>query len=228
MELGYRESTESRAAVLRDLRERGLSAPLLAIGVGALGLWAALDQVFPTTEHQRCWNHRVLNVQAKLPKRLQSDACQRIRKISQAEIQAACEGVRDRYVAELRAPGQEPAANMVLRDWEAFVNFYRYPKEHWVHLRTSNPLESIFAGVRLRTDAARRLRRRDNALLSVHQDRATAGRAMASPERRRKPDGPGAGGIHLQGRHPATSGRAPVGDYGSLINGRAGRNFHNI
>ncbi len=154
MELGYRESTESWAGVLRDLRERGLSAPLLAMGDGALGLWAALDRVFPTTEHQRCWNHRVLNVQAKLPQRLQVDARRRLKEMVEAETQATCEELRDLYVAELRMLGQEPAASTVLRDWESFVTFYHYPKEHWVHLRTTNPLESIFAGVRLRTNAA--------------------------------------------------------------------------
>lgn len=167
IELGYRESTESWAAVLRDLRERGLAAPLVAVGDGALGLWAALAQVFPTTQHQRCWNHRVLNVQAKLPKRLQPEARRRLREMAEAESQAACEELRDGYVAELRAMDQGPAAETVLRDWEEFVTFYHYPKEHWVHLRTSNPLESIFSGVRLRTDAAKRMRCRDNALYLV-------------------------------------------------------------
>ena len=76
MELGYRESTESWSGVLRSLRDRGLSAPLLAVGDGALGLWAALDAVFPTAGHQRCWNHRALNVQSKLPKALNSEVAQ--------------------------------------------------------------------------------------------------------------------------------------------------------
>lgn len=167
MEPGYRESTESWASVLRDLRGRGMDAPLLAMGDGALGLWAALDEVFPTTEHQRCWNHRILNVQAKLPKRLQAEARRRIREMVCAETQEECEELRDRYVAELRASDQKSAADTVLRDWEDFVTFYHYPKEHWIHLRTTNPLESIFGGVRLRTNAARRMRRRDNALYLV-------------------------------------------------------------
>ena len=167
MESGYRESTESWAEVLRELRDRGLAPPLLAVGDGALGLWAALRQVFPTTEHQRCWNHRVLNVQSKLPQRLQAGARQRLREIAEAETQALGEERRDGYVAELRSLGQPAAAETVLRDWEDFVTFYHYPKEHWVHLRTSNPLESIFSGVRLRTDAARRMRSRDNALYLV-------------------------------------------------------------
>ena len=87
--------------------------------------------------------------------------------MTEAESQAACELLRDRYVAELRAAGQRAAADTVLRDWGDFVTFYHYPKEHWLHLRTSNPLESIFAGVRLRTNAAKRLRRPDNALYLV-------------------------------------------------------------
>ncbi|MDP3063054.1 MAG: IS256 family transposase [Chloroflexota bacterium] len=167
MESGYRESTESWAGTLRDLRSRGLQAPLLAMGDGALGLWAALDEVFPTTEHQRCWNHRGLNVQAKLPKRLQPEARRHLREMAYAETQATCEELRDRYVADLRAADQHSAVETVLRDWEEFVTFYHYPKEHWIHLRTTNPLESIFGGVRLRTDAAKRLRRRDNALYLV-------------------------------------------------------------
>lgn len=167
MELGYRESTESWAGVLRDLRDRGLQAPLLAIGDGALGLWAALRQVFPTTERQRCWNHRTLNVQDALPKRLQAEARRRLAQIAQAETQAECERLRDAYVAELRAQGQGKAAETLLRDWDDFVTFYHYPQEHWLHLRTSNPLESVFSGVRLRTNAAKRLRQRENALYLV-------------------------------------------------------------
>ncbi len=165
--LGYRESTDSWAAVLRDLRDRGLGAPLLAVGDGALGLWAALDQVFPTTHHQRCWNHRVLNVQDKLPKRLQPQARRRLRAMAEAPTREACEQLRDAYVAELEAQGQARAAATVLREWEDFVRFYSFPKEHWPHLRTSNPVESIFAGVRLRTNAAKRLRRRENVLYLV-------------------------------------------------------------
>jgi transposase-like protein len=167
MELGYRESTASWATVLRDLRDRGLFAPLVAVGDGALGLWAALDEVFPPTTHQRCWNHRVLNVQDKLPKRLQAEARERLRAMSEAPTQADCERLRDAYVAELRAMGQGAAAETVLRDWEDFVTFYRFPKEHWLHLRTSNPIESIFAGVRLRTDATKRMRSRETTLYLI-------------------------------------------------------------
>ena len=167
MEPGYRESKESWAETLRDLRNRGLEAPMAAMGDGALGLWAALDEVYPTTEHQRCWNHRITNVQAKLPKRLQKEARCRLREMVEAPTQKECQELRDRYAAELLATDQRAAAETVLRDWEDFVTFYHYPREHWIHLRTTNPLESVFSGVRLRTDATRRMRRRDNALYLV-------------------------------------------------------------
>jgi transposase-like protein len=167
LDLGYRESTASWADVLRSLRERGLTAPLAAVGDGALGLWAALREVYPTTAPQRCWNHRILNVQDKLPKRMHAEARRRRRAMTEAPTQADCERLRDAYVAELRAQDQEPAAATVLRDWEDFVTFYRFPAEHWLHLRTSNPLESVFAGVRLRTDATKRMRTRETALYLV-------------------------------------------------------------
>jgi putative transposase len=167
LDLGYRESTASWAEVLRGLRERGLVAPRVAVGDGALGLWAALCEVVPPTRHQRCGNHRVLNVQDKLPKRLQAEVRRRLRAMAEAPTQVECERLRDAYVAELRAAGQEPAAATVLRDWDDFVTFYGFPAEHWVHLRTSKPLESMFAGVRLRTDATKRMRTRETALYLV-------------------------------------------------------------
>lgn len=167
MEPGYRESKESWAETLRDLCNRGLEAPMVAAGDGALGLWAALDEVYPTTEHQRCWNHRITNVQAKLPKRLQKEARRCLREMAEAPTQQECEELRDRYAAELLAADQRAAAETILRDWDDFVTFYHYPREHWIHLRTTNPLESVFSGVRLRTDATRRMRRRDNALYLV-------------------------------------------------------------
>jgi len=168
MDEGYRESTESWSAVLRSLRERGLTeAPLLAIGDGALGLWAALDEVFPTTRHQRCWNHRTLNVLDKLPKRLQPEARKKLHALAQAPTRQECERRRDVLCTWFRDQRQEPAAACLERDWEDFVTVYDFPEEHWVHLRTSNPIESIFSGVRLRTNAAKRLQVRENALYLV-------------------------------------------------------------
>ena len=167
MELGYRESAESWAGVMRGLRDRGMDAPLLAMGDGALGLWSALNEVYPTTTHQRCWNHRSLNLAARLPKSMQSSSRRRLRDMSHAPTRAECERLRDEYVGELRAEGRSDAAETVLRDWEDFVSFYDFPAEHWIHLRTTNPLESVFSAVRLRTDAARRMKRRDSVLYLV-------------------------------------------------------------
>ncbi len=167
LEEGYRESTASWSGVLRSLRERGLEAPLLAVGDGALGAWKALDEVFPATRRQRCWNHRVLNVQDQVPRRLQPEVRGRLREVWEAETRAECESRRDLVVAWLHGEGQERAAETVLRDWEDFVSFYDFPREHWLHLRTSNAIESVFAGVRLRTRVAKRMHRRENALYLV-------------------------------------------------------------
>ncbi len=121
IELGYRESTESWAGVLRDLRERGLGAPLLAVGDGALGLWAALSAVFPTTRHQRCWNHRVLNLLDRLPKRLWPETRRRLREVWSAPTRAACELRRDETALWLHAAGQDQAAETLYRDWDSFI-----------------------------------------------------------------------------------------------------------
>ena len=146
-----------------------MDAPLLAVGGGVLGLWSALDRVFPTTSHQRCWNHRALNLAARLPKSLQSSARKRLREVSHAPTRAECERFRDEYVCELRTDGCSDAAETVLRNWDDFVSFYDFPTEHWSHLRTTNPLESVFSAVRLRTDATRRVKRRDTALFLVYK-----------------------------------------------------------
>jgi transposase-like protein len=168
IEEGYRESRESWAGVLRSLRERGMTEPpLLAVGDGALGLWTALAQVFPETRHQRCWNHRTLNVLDKLPRRLHADARKTLHAMYEAPDRQSCTQQRVTYCAQLRTPGQADAADCLERDGHDFITFYDFPQEHWTHLRTSNPIESIFAGVRLRTDAAKRMRGRDNVLYLV-------------------------------------------------------------
>ncbi len=167
LEEGYRESTASWQGVLRSLRDRGMAPALLGIGDGGLGAWAALTGVFPSTRHQRCWNHRVLNVQDQLPKRLQGEARNELRALWEAPTRTECEARRDAYVAKLRAQKQEVAAATMLRDWEDFVTFYDFPQEHWLHLRTTNAIESVFAGVRLRTNVAKRMGKRENALYLV-------------------------------------------------------------
>jgi len=165
MEEGYRESTTAWAEVLRSLKERGLQEdPLLLIGDGALGIWAGLTDVFPQTRRARCWNHRRLNVLDKLPKRLQKEARVRLRELYVAPERTECERLRDQLCGYWREIGQIPAAECLERDWEDFVTFYDFPEEHWVHLRTSNAIESIFAGVRLRTNGTKRMHVRENAL----------------------------------------------------------------
>jgi transposase-like protein len=167
LELGYRESTESWATVVRSLRERGLAAPLVAVGDGGLGLWAALRTVYPSTRHQRCWNHRAMNLADKLPKRLHAEFRARFRALYLAPTRVACEAARDELAFWLHAQAQDPAAETLYRDWDDFTTFYDFPAEHWLHLRTSNPIESVFAGVRLRTNVAKRARVRENALYLV-------------------------------------------------------------
>ena len=168
MEEGYRESTASWLEVLRGLKARGLTeAPLLAMGDGGLGFWAALPQVFATTRHQRCWNHRAINVIDKLPRRLQPEVRGRLHELYEAPTREECTARRDTLCTQLRAQGQEQAAACLERDWNDFTTFYDFPQEHWVHLRTTNPIESVFAGVRLRTDVARRMHVRENALYLV-------------------------------------------------------------
>jgi len=108
-----------------------------------------------------------MNVTDKLPKRLQLAASSRMYELYQAPSRSDCENKRDELAAWLRKQNQAAAAETVLRDWEDFVTFYDYPLEHWIHLRTTNPIESVFASVRLRTDVAKRARRRENALYLV-------------------------------------------------------------
>jgi transposase-like protein len=167
MEIGYRESKASWGDLLRQLQQRGLRSPLLVIGDGNLGIWAGLAETYPEARRQRCWNHRLMNVEDKLPKRLQPSVSSRLYEVYQAPSRDGCESKRDDLAAWLRQEGQAAAAETLLRDWEDFVTFYDYPQEHWIHLRTTNPLESVFAGVRLRTDVAKRARRRENALYLV-------------------------------------------------------------
>ena len=167
MELGYRESKASWSDVLRGLAERGLRAPVVLIGDGNLGIWGGQAEVWPETKRQRCWNHRLLNLVDKLPKRLQPEVTSRLYELYQSPTQKACENKRDDLVAWLQAQRQEPAAQTLQRDWDDFVTFYAFPQEHWIHLHTTNPLESVFAGVRLRTDVAKRARKRENALYLV-------------------------------------------------------------
>ena len=160
---GHRESTASWAAVLRDLRDRGLRAPRLIIGDGHLGIWSAVRQVYPDAEEQRCWNHRILNVLDKLPTRQQRAAKARLCPIPYAPTRREAEQRRDQFVHWCQQQGYPDAAKCLEADWDRLVAFYRFPQPHWQHLRTTNPVESPFAAARLRTDAAKRFRLVNNA-----------------------------------------------------------------
>ncbi|MGH7764181.1 MAG: IS256 family transposase [Candidatus Dormibacteraceae bacterium] len=169
MELGYRESEAGWGDVFRSLRDRGMRCPVLFIGDGNLGAWKALSEVFPNARHQRCLNHRATNVQDKLPKRMQAEAGKKLSELYAASTRSDAERVRDELVDWLRGERQIPAADTVLRNWDDFVTFYDFPADHWIHLKTTNPIESVFAGVRLWTDAAKRMRQRENALYLVYK-----------------------------------------------------------
>ena len=145
---GYREDTQSWLDLLRDLRERGMTAPELAVGDGALGFWAALREVFPSTREQRCWVHKTANVLAALPDRTQGEAKRALQAIYTAGTRAdALDAAR--ALAEQFAEWPRATAK-ITDDLERLLAFHDFPAEHHVHLRTTNPIESTFATVRLR------------------------------------------------------------------------------
>ena len=148
---GYRESEQSWLELLLDLKARGLTQdPELAIGDGALGFWKALPQVFPATREQRCWVHKTVNVLNNLPKSKQSKAKSMLHGIWMAPTKAEAEKAFDLFLATFEA--KYPKATVCLaKDREVLLTFYDFPAEHWVHIRTTNPIESTFATVRLRT-----------------------------------------------------------------------------
>jgi transposase-like protein len=163
VESGYRESTESWAALLRDLKARGLRAPRLLIADGHLGIWGAVRTVFPTVSEQRCWNHRLVNVLDTLPTKLQAEARALLTKIPYAETRAEAERQKRAFQAWATKKGVPAAGRRLDEDWDRMVTFYAFPKEHWKHLRTTNVVESPFAAVRLRTAAAKRFKKVENA-----------------------------------------------------------------
>ena len=148
---GYRESDASWTEILEDLKHRGLEeAPSLAIGDGAMGFWKALAKVFPSTVHQRCWVHKTANVLNKLPKSVQPRAKAGIHEIWQAETREAAHKAFDAFVAKYDDKYPKAAACLV-KDRDEMLAFYEYPAKHWTHIRTTNPIESMFATVKLRT-----------------------------------------------------------------------------
>ena len=160
---GYRESTESWSDVLRDLKSRGMNAPRLVVGDGHLGIWGALRNVYPQSAEQRCWNHKITNILSRLPKREHEQARRLLCVIPYADTQAECERLKAEFVSWCAERRHHAAAETIDRDWERMVAFYQFPSEHWHHLRTTNIVESPFAALRLRTDAAKRYKRVDRA-----------------------------------------------------------------
>lgn len=146
---GHRESTESWADLLRSCKRRGMAAPVLAVSDGALGFWRALRDVFPETAEQRCWWHKIGNVLAALPKSVHKDAKAALAEIYQAQDREHAQAAAQAFAAAYGAKWPKAAAK-ITEDLDVLLAFYDFPAEHWVHLRTTNPIESTFATVRLR------------------------------------------------------------------------------
>jgi putative transposase len=153
---GYRESKDSWKAVLDDLCARGMHAPLLAVGDGALGFWAAIRDVegWQDTREQRCWVHKIVNVLDKLPKRLQPRARGMLHEMMRAEKQSDAELAKTKFVAAFHEKYPESVEKLE-KDWAELTAFFNFPALHWQHLRTTNPIESTFATVRLRTNVTK-------------------------------------------------------------------------
>ena len=146
---GFRESAESWADLLRDCKRRGMRAPVLAVGDGALGFWKAVRDVFPATAEQRCWFHKIGNVLAALPKSAHPGAKEALAEIWNAQDKQHAQAAARAFVAEYGAKWPKAAAK-ITDDLDVLLAFYDYPAQHWIHFRTTNPIESTFATVRLR------------------------------------------------------------------------------
>jgi len=171
---GYRESKASWLSVLQDLQARGLTtAPVLAIGDGALGFWAAQEEAWPETRAQRCWVHKTANVLNELPKSIQGKAKAGLQEIWMAETKAQAGKAFDRFVRDFGAKYPKAVAKLV-KDRAVLLAFYDFPAEHWVHIRTTNPIESSFATIRHRTTRTKNCVSRNTLLGLVFQLALTA------------------------------------------------------
>ncbi|MEV7346775.1 IS256 family transposase [Streptomyces sp. NPDC093544] len=163
---GYRESSEAWAALMRDCARRGMRAPVLAVGDGALGFWNALNEVFPETRHQRCWVHKTANVLDALPKSAQPAAKRAIQEIYNAEDKEHAARAIAAFTKQYGAKYPK-VVKRITDDEEELLAFFDVPAEHWIHLRTTNPIESTFATVRLRTKVTKGAGNRAVALAMV-------------------------------------------------------------
>ena len=167
VEDGFRESTESWKSVLSDLRSRGLTtSPSLAVGDGALGFWKALSQEYPQTRHQRCWVHKTANVLNKLPKSMQEKVKGSLHDIWMASSRKEADKAFD-LALEIYGVKYASAMECLKKDREELLSFYDYPAEHWIHIRTSNPIESAFSSIRLRTAKTRNCGSRETTLSMI-------------------------------------------------------------
>lgn len=155
---GYRESRNSWKEIWRDVQGRGMASPRLLIGDGIPGLWEAVAEVYPQALDQRCWKHKMVNVLDKVPRTKEAEVLARLRDAYNAEKRSDAEEILALLANDLEDRYPKAAA-CVRKDHEALLRYFDFPKEHWVHLKTTNPIESIFAGVRLRTRVVRRFRR---------------------------------------------------------------------
>jgi putative transposase len=166
---GFRESAESWGDLIADCRKRGLNEPALWIADGSLGLWAAVNEHSRQSAQQRCTNHKTMNVIDKLPKSERPEYVKRLRAIWQAESEAAARKLAEKVIADLRGAEYERAAACLEDDLDRCLTFYEFPEAHWGHLRTTNVIESPFASVRLRTNAAKRFKKTKSGVCLVHQ-----------------------------------------------------------
>ena len=167
VEDGFRESADSWETLLTGLRERGLTqAPKLAVGDGAMGFWLALSKIYPETDHQRCWVHKTANVLNKLPKSVQPKVKADLHDIWMAETRDEAHKAFDRTLKRFEAKYPKAMACLA-KDRDELLAFYDYPAEHWVHIRTTNPIESTFATVRLRSKRSRNCGSRATTLAMV-------------------------------------------------------------
>lgn len=163
IEDGVRESTQSWREVLLNLKARGMNAPALAIGDGAMGFWSALEEIYPTTQQQRCWVHKTSNVLNALPKSVQPKAKQALHEIWRAETKTAATRAFEVFLQSY-APKYPKATACLAKDREELLTFYTFPAPHWQHLRTTNPIESTFGTIRHRTKRTKGCLTRDGML----------------------------------------------------------------
>lgn len=166
---GYRESKASWKEILLDLKQRGLKhGPKLAVGDGALGFWAALDEEYPETKRQRCWVHKTANILDKLPKAIQSKVKSMIQDMYMADTQENARKAYDLFVAAMKDKYPK-AVECLVKDEDYLFTFYQFPAVHWIHIRTTNPIESTFATVRNRTRSTKGCGSRTATLTMVYK-----------------------------------------------------------